>query len=57
MVTTSIFGSSLILIAGGMSLLGPKFLNGDALLENIGSVRTVKPFFLIKKVECPIHIE
>ena len=41
---------------GGINLFGPIFLKGDALLENIGSVRIVTPFFLIKKVECPIQI-
>ena len=42
-------------MAGGINLFGPIFLNGDALLENIGSVRMVTPFFFIRKVECPIQ--
>ena len=47
---TSILGSSLILIAGGISRLGPINPKGDALSEKIGSVRIVSPSFLIKKV-------
>jgi len=43
--------------AGGISLLGPIFLKGDALSEKIGSVSIVMPFFLIKNVEWPTHIK
>ena len=40
-----------MLIAGGISRLGPINPKGDALSEKIGSVRIVSPSFLIKKVE------
>ena len=49
-------GNSSIVILGGINLFGPNLLNGDALSENTGSVSIVRLFFLIKKVEWPIHI-
>ena len=49
-------GRSFKVRAGGINLFGPIFLKGEALSEKIGSVKMVIPFFLIKKVECPIQI-
>ena len=43
-------------IAGGINLLGPNLLNGEARSEKTGSVNIVVLSFFIKKVEWPIHI-
>ena len=53
---TSILGSLSIGIAGGISLLGPANLTGEALFEKTGSVRIVSPSFLIRYVACPIQM-
>ena len=36
--------------------MGPNILNGEALVEKIGSVNIVFPFNRTSKVECPIHV-
>ena len=52
---TSIFGKSLISIAGLISLFGPAKDNGEALSENIGSNKIVISPLLTRNVEWPIH--
>tara|TARA_B100000035_G_scaffold303598_1_gene302354 strand:+ start:547 stop:849 length:303 start_codon:yes stop_codon:yes gene_type:complete len=56
MTTKSIGGNSFNESAGGTTLLGPNILNGEALVEKIGSVNIVFPFNRTSKVECPIHV-
>tara|TARA_B000000557_G_C20522480_1_gene336973 strand:- start:124 stop:507 length:384 start_codon:yes stop_codon:yes gene_type:complete len=56
MTTKSTGGNSYNESAGGTTLLGPNILNGEALLEKIGSVNIVFPLNRTSKVECPIHV-
>ena len=42
---------------GGINLLGPNRLNGEALFEKTGSVKITKLSFFIKNVEWPIQIK
>jgi hypothetical protein len=50
-------GNSSIEMLGGINLLGPNLLNGEALFEKTGSVKITKLSFFIKNDECPIHIK